>query len=680
MTADRLFSPDRRTFLTALGLLPAAAVLASCGSKDSTAKTLTGPDMSGSDPAIRPQDDLYRHINGTWLRDYRLPPDKSSYGTFAEVRARVERQLRDIVDGIHNPRANTPEQQIRDMYDAYLDVDEIEKLGMTPLQGYFTKIDAAATKADLARTMGELPIPGLIGLEVTTDDKNSSRHIASISQSGIGLDEQYYRKPEYAEKLAAYRTYLERLSAAAGFADSAATAGRVFDLERRIAAGFWDSVRMRDPQALYNIRSWSELAALAPGFDWNAWLAGRTDRPLNLFDQVLVRQPSFVGGAGQLWAEVDLPTWRDYLRLSLVRTYAQYLKKDIATADFDFTGKVMQGLQQQPERWKAAIDTVNKKVGPPLGKLYVAQHFPPAAKQLAEEMVRDLMAVYRESFTNSAWMSAPTKAAAIAKLEKIAPKIGYPDQWEDYSGLRILRGRLVESLFTVDAFDRKRMFDRLGTPVDRSRWELPPQTVNAFYEPVRNEIMFPAGILQAPFFDKDAEPAVNYGGGGAVIGHEIGHGFDDQGAQYDGDGNLHDWWTPADKAAFEAKTKALIAQYDALIPEGLPSGAHVNGALTVGENLADLRGLDIALSAYQLVSKRKGTENPDYKPMFESWGRIWRIKQTDQTLESQLAQDPHSPGQFRCNQVVRNLPQYYSTFDVKEGDKMYLPPDQRVSL
>ncbi|MGW0251330.1 M13 family metallopeptidase [Nocardia goodfellowii] len=674
-TSGRLYDLDRRNFLIGLGLLPA---LAAC-ERTQAPQRLADPDMAGSDPLVKPQDDLYRYVNGRWLAEYRLPPDKVAFGTFAEVSDRTEKQLRDLIDDLRDPKSGSEAQQVRDLYDAAMDTRAIDEQGMTPLADLLARIDGAGSKADLAQVMGTLPMAGLIGLVVGPDPKNSVANIPMIAQSGIGLDEEYYDKPEAAEKLAAYRTFLERISAGAGFADPTPLAHRVLDLETRIAALFWDDVRERDPNATYNPTSWTELTRSAPGFEWDRWLAGRTDRPRELFEQVVVREPSFVSGAAQLWQDVDIATWRDYLKLGLVRTFAQYLPAPIADARFDFWGKVMEGVQQQPERWKTALATVNEYLGDQLGKMYVAEYFPAEAKQRVQDMVGDLLAAYRVDFEKSTWMSPATRAAAIVKLNKITTKLGYPDRWPDYSGLTITRGKLVESLRAAIAFQDKRMFDRLGKPVDKTEWEMPPQTVNAYYNPSANEIVFPAAILQTPFFDKDAVPAVNYGAGGAVISHEIGHGFDDQGSRYDGDGNLHDWWTPEDRAAFDAKTKQLIAQYDTLVPAGLPPSQHVNGALTVGENLADLRGLQIALAAIRLAAGRDGSD-PALRTVFESWARTWRTKTTPQALEAQLASDPHAPAEFRCNQTVRNLADFYETFGVKQGDKMWLPTGERVTL
>ncbi|WP_452446671.1 M13 family metallopeptidase [Nocardia rhizosphaerihabitans] len=668
---------DRRAFLIAMGLVPVAAALASCTS-DNPEVQLTGVDMGGGDPAIRPQDDLYRHVNGAWLRDYQLPPDKASVGAITDANDRTLEQLRAIIEGIKDPKQGSEAQQIKDLYDARMDLDEIERLGITPLTGLFTAIDNAAGKPELAKVMAEAPIAGLIGMGIGIDRKNSEAYIPSVSQAGLTLGEQYYRKPEFAAQLAGYQTYLEQLSKGIDLPDPAGVAQRTLDLEKRIAAAHWDSVRLRNTDATYNLMSWQELTALGPQFDWDPWLAGMTDRPKSLFDKMVVGQPSFITAAAQLWSEVDIAQWRDYLKLHIANTYARFLPKAIADARFDFVGRVLSGLEEKPEMWRSAVGVVDDNLGEPLGKLYVDKHFPPAAKERALEMVDDLRAAYRENFANSTWMSQPTREASIAKLDKIVAQIGYPDKWVDYSSVQVTRGRLIESLLAINIFESKRAFARLGTEVDKTEWGMSPQTVNAYYSATTNQIVFPAAYLQPPFFDKDAQDAVNYGAVGSTIGHEIGHGFDDQGSKYDGDGNRRDWWTPEDRAAFDAKTQQIIAQYDVLVPEGAPEGQHVNGALTVGENLADLRGLQIALAAYLKVAQRTGAQ-PDFRTMFFSWARQWRDKQTEEATLQGL-QDTHSPNEFRCNQVVRNIAEFYTTFGVVESDKLFMPQDQRVTL
>ncbi|RDI46157.1 M13 family metallopeptidase [Nocardia mexicana] len=677
MTSSGPVRLERRAFLIALGLVPAAAALGAC-SKDEAPKQLHGADLSGVDEAVRPQDDLYRYVNGKWLREYQLPPDKAGYGAGTEAAERTQDQLREIIDGIRDPEQGTEAQHIRDLYDARVDWDEIERLGMTPLQPMFDQIDRAATKPDLARVMGELPLGGLIGLGVGIDRKKTDSYVPSIGQSGIGLGEEYYRKPEYADKLAAYRTFMEQIAAGAGLPDPAALAGRVVDLETRIASHHWDNVRLRDANATYNRMTWAQLVELGKGFDWEPWLSGNTGRPKELFAELVVGQPSYIPAAAQLWAEVDIAGWREYLKLSLIRSFAKYLPKAINDANFHFNGTVMAGQKERPERWKYGVGIVQESLGEQLGKLYVDKYFPPEAKDEVKKMVADLMAAYREDFRNSSWMAPATRDAALLKLEKMTVKLGYPDKWTDYSGLKITRGKLVESLVAINNFEARRAFDRLGTPVDKAEWNSTPQTVNAFYSPSNNEITFPAAYLQPPFFDKDSQLAVNFGAVGATIGHEIGHGFDDQGSKYDATGNLRNWWTPEDRAAFDAKSKQLVDQFNVLVPEGLEPNQHVNGELTLGENLADLRGLQIALAAYRMAEQRAGRE-PDYRSMFMSWARSWRGKQTRE-LTAELLTDTHSPNEFRCNQVVRNLQEFYDTFGVKEGDKLFLLPDQRVTL
>ncbi|MGW4355104.1 M13 family metallopeptidase [Nocardia sp. NPDC004582] len=678
MTSSGSARVDRRAFLIALGLVPAAAALAACGS-GTTAKTLTGPDLSGADEAVRVQDDLYRYVNGKWLREYQLPPDKPAYGAISEANERTLNQLREIIDGIKDPEPGSDAQKIRDLYDARVDWDTVEKLGMSPLQELFDQVDKAATKPDLAKVMGALPIGGLIGIGVSIDRKNSNAYIPGISQSGLGLEEDYYSKPQYAEKLKGYRVYLEAIAKGAGFADPSGMAQRILDLETRIAAVFWDRVRRRDADASYNRMTWQQLTELGRGFDFEPWLAGCTDRPKDLFAEVIVAQPSYITAAGQIWADTDIAIWRDYLKLSVVRAYAPYLPIAINDAYFQFAGRVMRGQQERQERWKYGVNLVNSSLPESLGKLYVDKHFPASAKDEVKRMVDDLLNAYRENFRTSAWMTQPTRDAALAKLDKMRVKIGYPDKWDDYSKLTVTRGKLVQSLLAINAFNNKKDWDRLGKPVDKSEWGMSPQTVNAYYSPPNNEIVFPAAYLQPPYFDKDAQLAVNFGAVGATIGHEIGHGFDDQGRKYDGDGNLRDWWTPEDKAAFEARAAKVVAQFDGLVPEGVSPENKVNGKLTLGENLADLRGLQIALAAYRLAEKRAGNDNPDYRTMFLSWARGWRAKQTPELTAEGLS-DTHSPDEFRCNQVVRNLPEFYSTFGVTSGDKLFMPEDQRVTF
>jgi putative endopeptidase len=676
---------DRRAFLAALGVCGALPATLAFDAGCSAAPAPTGPDLSGADNSTRPQDDLYRHVNGTWLRQYQLPPDKSSFGSFNEVAERTLTQLEAILESLPgDAAAGSDEQKLRDLYRAALDTGAIEHLGLAPVADLLSTIDDAAAKADLAAAMGRLSSAGgdgLVSLDVGPDKKDSTRYLPALAQSGLGLpDESYYREPHHDQARTAYRDYLARIAAAAHFADPVGTAARVFDLETKIAAAQWNNVRTRDSVATYNVHSWTELDTLAPGFEWNEWLAAQTGRP-DRITTVVVDEPSFLTGAARLWSDTDIATWREYLKLGVLRDFGPYLPKAFADAHFEMFNRTLRGVQQPPERWKTAVNVVNTNIGEMLGRKYVARHFPADAKNTAVGLVNNLKAAYRARFAApDNWMSPPTRAAALEKLGKIDTKIGYPDTWRDYSALTIGRGELVTSIRAANVFETNRMLAKLGTPVDRSEWGMPPQTVNAYYSPENNQIVFPAAILQPPFFDPNAEPAVNYGGIGAVIGHEIGHAFDDQGSKYDGDGDLHDWWTPADRAAFDLKTKALIAQYNALVPAGLAPDQHVDGALTIGENLADLRGLTIALAAFALAERKTGVNSPDYTPMFFAWARIWREKTRPAALAQQLATDPHSPSEFRANQVVRNIGKFYTTFHVQPTDGLYLPEAQRVTI
>ncbi|WP_083899684.1 M13 family metallopeptidase [Nocardia abscessus] len=671
----------RRAFLLALGVVPVA-----CSSESTKPE---GPDLSEADNAIRPQDDLYLHVNGTWLRTYQLPPDKSRYGSFEEMDERARHNLNAILKGIDDDAApGSPEQKLRDLYRGCLDIDTIERQGTKPIADLLAAVDNAATKSDLAYVAGQLVMTGgfrtqfqttPLQLYVGVDPKDSTRYLPRMAQSGLGMsDEAYYRDLPKAPIRDAYRTYLQRLGAGAGLPDPVGTAQRVLDLETGIAAGHWNQVDTRDADRTYNIRSWAELRTQAPGFDWDSWLAAISESPAE-FATVVVDEPSYVTAFAQLWVDTDIAVWREYFTLAIVRAFAPFLKKDFADADFDFAGKTLKGLEQPEDRWKLAVRLINTTAGELLGQKYVAEHFPPEAKKQALDLVANLREAYRERFQRTEWMSKATRDAAIAKLDKVQPMIGYPDKWRDYSNLYVTKDQLVTSIRAANVFESRRQLAKLGTPVDRGEWGMTPQTVNAYYAASMNMIVFPAGILQPPFFDPDADPAVNYGGIGAMIGHELGHGFDDQGSRYDGDGILHDWWTPEDRAAFAERADMLIAQYDKLVPDGVPPDQHVNGKFTVGENLADLRGFATSLAAYRIAMQKRGAAL-DYTAVFMAWARTWREKRRHEATADQVATDPHSPNEFRCNQPVRNLPEFYATFTVQPTDKLWLPEEQRVTI
>ncbi|MEC4614091.1 M13 family metallopeptidase [Tsukamurella tyrosinosolvens] len=711
---------DRRRFLAGFGVLAGTAVLAACGvslpgggspsSSARPARPLTGPDLSGAAPGVRVQDDLFRHVNGAWADGYRIPADKASFNTFTELSDRALDQLKAIIEGIKDPRTRSDEAKIRDVYDSFMDTARIDREGADPIKPDLEAIDKAADKAALLDVIGaheKQGVSGLVGFYVDTDQKDSSKYVLSLVQSGIGLpDEAYYRDPKYAEVRDKYRAFLEKVAALAGLSDAPGVAARVLAFETSVAKGHWDRVRSRDATATYNPYPWSELAKLAPGYDWDRWQKAvgiKADDAKN----VVVSQPSFLTAAAKLWADTDLNTLKDHARIQVVRAYAAYLAEPFATATFDFYSKTLSGVEQQRDRWKRGVAVVEGALGEALGKLYVTKHFPSDAKHQAEQLVNNLRSAYRASFEDLDWMTPATRRAAAAKLEKIRTKIGYPEQWRDYGELKTDGKSIVANVRASGEFENAYQLAKLAKPVDKGEWLMTPQTVNAYYNPGMNEIVFPAAILQPPFFSPDAQAAVNYGGIGAVIGHEIGHAFDDQGAKYDGDGNLKDWWEPADRAEFDKRTKALIAQYDALVPAGLPPTNKVNGGLTVGENLADLGGLSIAIAAYRIAvaNRDAGTEDaaqasaapsaeasasaapsagvaadPDLTPLFLSWGRIWRNKAREASAIQSLATDPHAPNEFRANQVVKNVSAFAATFGVKPGDKEWLEPQDRVKV
>ncbi|MBF6522990.1 M13 family metallopeptidase [Nocardia farcinica] len=676
---------DRRRFLTVGAAVPLAVTLASCAGEDAAAPTGTaGPDLTGVDPAVRPQDDLFRHVNGGWLRDYRLPPDKASHGTFEELADRTEDRLREILEAADDAGPGTDARRLRDLYRAYLDTAAIEAAGTRPLADLLGEIDAAATKSDLARVAGALhalEVTGPVWLRVEPDRKDSTRHRPYLVQSGLGMpDEAYYREPVHSELRTAYRGYLTRIATAAGLPDPAGVAERVFDLETRLAAGHVDMVRWVDSLSSYHPWSWTELRDRAPGFDWDAWLDGLGGQRAR-FETVLVDQPEYPAALARLWEAEDAGRWREYLRLRLFDHYAPVLPAAFADAHFDWAERAQTGTKQPPPRWRAAVRFVRTKMGDALGREYAQRHFPAESKRQVEQLVEDLLAAYRQRLAEADWMSEQTRRTALAKVDKIVALIGYPDTWRDYSGLVVRPGELLASLRAVENHEFRHRLGRLDRPVDRREWTmLTPVEVNANYSWEINHIVFPAAILQPPFFDPAAAPAVNYGAIGVVIGHEIGHGFDTGGSRYDENGTLRDWWTSADKAAFEAKTKAVIAQYDPLVPAGMPPDRRVNGALTVTENLADIRGVSTALAAYRIAAARAGAAEPDWRALFLSYARIWRHTATPEYTAATLGLDSHAPAEFRVNQVVRNMAEFHTAFEVRPGDGMYLAEHDRVRL
>ncbi len=638
------------------------------------------------DPAIRPQDDLFRHVNGRWMDRTPVPADKARYGSFMVLAEEAEKAVRTIIEEAQGAQPGTLERKVGDLYASFMDEDRIEALGASPLERSFGDIDDIADRDALLTTIGRLERRGARGftaLYVDNDPGDPERYLVIVEQAGLGLpDESYYRESAHAETLVAYRAHVERMLALAGFDAAADRAERIVALETAIAAEHWDKVRSRDSKATYNLRSWDEWQAATGDVDLALWREGH-GIPASALAEVVLRQPSFHEGLAGLLAERALADWQDWLRWSVIRSNAPYLSSAFVEENFAFYGRTLTGTPELRARWKRGVSIVEGAMGEAVGAVYVERHFAPEAKSAMDELVATLVEAYRRSIAELEWMTAETRERALDKLQKFTPKIGYPVRWRDYSTLEIDEDDLLGNVRAAGEFEFQRELGKIGQPIDRDEWFMTPQTVNAYYNPGFNEIVFPAAILQFPFFDAGRDAAANYGAIGAVIGHEIGHGFDDQGSRYDGDGRLQDWWTEEDRAAFEERTASLIAQYDALEPTEAP-GHHVNGALTIGENIGDLGGLGIAWRAY-LISL-DGAEPPvidgltGAQRFFLSWAQAWQIAIRPEEALRLLSIDPHSPNEFRCNQIVRNIDAFYEAFSVTPDDALWLEPKERVTI
>jgi putative endopeptidase len=645
-----------------------------------------GIDTTNFDRSVRPQDDFFRFVNGGWLKRAEIPADASGWGAFQELRERSRDALHTILDEAarSNAAAGTEERKVGDLYASYMDTARIEQLGLTPLRGELRRISAIQTAADLPEAFAHfarLGVQGPTGVSVGSDPRRSSVNVMLVSQSGLGMpDRDYYLRDDAKTKATrtAYNDYVTRLLTLANQPDPAGSAGRIIALETALARSHWDRARSRDRNATYNKMSAAELAALTPSYSWptylrSAGLAGASD--------VVVRQPDYVRALDGIIAATPASTWREYLTFKLLDAYATELPAAFEQARFAFRGRTLSGQQQQAVRWKRAVDGVEGILGEPAGKLYVARNFKPEAKARMDALVRNLRAAYQVGIDSLDWMSPATKAQAQDKLAHFTVKIGYPDKPRDFSALVIDRNDLLGNSMRSSMFQYDDMTSRLGKPVDRSRWGMTPQTVNAYYNASNNEIVFPAAILQPPFFDVNADDAVNYGAIGAVIGHEIGHGFDDQGRKSDGEGNLRDWWTENDAKAFDARTTKLGAQYEAINPI---DDLHINGKLTMGENIGDLSGLAQAYRAYRISLGGKeapviGGLTGDQR-FFMGFAQIWRSKSRDEALRQQLLTNPHSPGPYRAFVPLVNNDAFQRAFDVKPGDRMYLSPADRVKI
>lgn len=654
----------------------------------------SGLDLRWVDPATRPGDDLYGHVNGRWLATAEIPEDRAQHGTLRALRDDAEADVRAILEDLADPGGRNADsgpdaRRIGDLYSSFLDVDAIEALGVDPVRPLLDEIAAAPDRASLAGVLGRRQREGLVGLFwawVATDVHDSTRSLVHLSQAGLGLpDESYYSDDGGTEIETGYREHLARLAELAELTDPKESARSAFELETALAGGWSDQVSSRDPEKTSTVMTWDELRGHAEGFDWAEWLAGLGAEPATV-SEVVVGQPDFLAEAGRLWRTCPLEQWKAWFALRLVSSCAQYLNRELVDADFDFHGRVLSGIPDQPERWKLGVSLVEVALGDAVGRLYVDRHFTASAKAHALELVENLVEAYRRALSELEWMGPETRRRALDKLGRLTAKIGYPDRWKDYSALTIRADDLLGNVRRAGEWRTAFDLAKVGRPVDRDEWLTTPQTVNAFYNPRLNEVVFPAAVLQPPLFDPDADDAANYGGIGSTIGHEIGHGFDDQGSKYDGEGNLVDWWEPADREEFDRRAQALVAQYDALSPAGLP-GHTVNGSLTLGENIGDLGGLMIALRAYGLAVARTGTGEPPVldgltglQRLFVAYAQVWRAKTREAEAIRRLAVDPHAPPDLRCNAVVTNLDEFHDAFGVTETDALFTPEAERVRI
>lgn len=661
----------------------------------------SGLDFSGQDSSIRPADDLFHHVNGAWLRTHEIPADRPLDGAFVQLREDSDARVRSIIEDAPT------DSRIGALYKSFMDTDTLNSVGLTPLEKDLDYLRSARTPDELATQLGKLQrvgIGGLLGVFVDQDAMDPGRYVVYLHQSGLSLpDEAYYREDRHADTLAAFQKHVARMfdltellqavPLTADFTPDSAAA-TIVQLETAIAAHHLDAAANREAELRYNPTTLAEIAdnpdyAGYPVLDWFQIVAA--PHASNYAGTIVVRQPEFLQGATTVWQDTAPENLAVWILWKILNGRASMLTEEISKANFEFFGKKLSGTEQQRDRWKRGVALTGSLLGEDIGRVYVKRHFPPAYKARITALVDNLLEAYRVSIRQLEWMTPATRDKALAKLDKFAVKVGYPDKWRDYSDVHLGPNDLLGNYRSLVRFHNDYDWQKLSKPVDRGEWFMYPQTVNAYFNPVMNEIVFPAAILQPPFFDAEADDAANYGGIGAVIGHEIGHGFDDQGSKYDGDGRLNNWWTDEDRAAFTERTKQLVDQYEKLTPTGLdPQVYHVNGQLTLGENIGDLGGLGIALLAYELALKLQGIETLDDAPVldgltglqrvFYNWATVWRTKIRNEQAITYLSIDPHSPAEFRCNQIVRNLLQFYEAFDVTEDDGMWLPEDQRVAI
>jgi endothelin-converting enzyme/putative endopeptidase len=643
-----------------------------------------GYDATAMDASVKPGDDFWAYVNGSWAKRTEIAADRTFVGIDSVLNDQIDKDIRSIVEDLAADPSKSGKigQQVGDLYASWMDEAKVDALGAAPLKPYLARISAARTTADLATLFGERGFESPVGLFMEPDPKMPRRYAVYASQGGLGLpNRDYYllKGAKYDGYRKAYRTYIIRMFELAGLPGGVAKADRIIALETALAKSHWTPEQSRDIEKIYNPMTRAQIAKLAPQLSW--------DRMLNAADlgtqkQIIVVQPSAVAAAGRLLSSVPLSTWKDYETFHFISSHAPYLSKPFDQAQFDFFSKTLRDVASQRARWKRGVDLVNEALGEGLGQIYVERHYPAESDRQMGELISNILAALKEKIQNSSWMDAPTKTEALAKLAAFEPRTGHPSKYIDYSTLEVKRDDLFGNAVRAEQFQWDLALSRLPKPIDRSLWDMLPQTNNAYYNPFQNQITFPAAILQPPYFDPNADPASNYGSIGATIGHEIGHGFDDQGRKFDATGQLRDWWTPATAKLYDAHAAALVKQYDAFEP--IP-GVHIKGQLTLGENLGDLGGLEIAYAAYRKYVAQHG-EPPvidgltgDQRFLL-AYGYSWEIKQREGALRAQLLTNEHSPGPYRVNGVVRNFDPWYKAFNVQPGDKLYLPPEQRVHV
>ncbi len=651
-------------------------------------QTASGIALGHMDSSIRPQDDLFRFVNGGWMKSAEIPSDRSSYGAFYWLIENAEQQVREIIEGLAAEKqpVGSIGQKIGDLYTSFMNEARINQLGATPVKPDLDKAFAVTNIAEFISTLGEFETRGLGGVfyeYISSDDMSPNETIAYFGQSGLSLpDEAYYRDEQYQPIREEFLKHVAKMFSLADIADGENLAKLVLALETEIASHHWDQVEDRDAEKTYNKYTVAELKALAPAFDWDAWLIA-AHTPVKVVEKLIVRQPSFFSGLSSMLEKFEANKWSAWLAWHALSARAASMSDEFVNQNFAFYGTVLSGTPELRARWKRGVSLVEGSLGEAVGQIYVERHFSPAAKARVSELVHNLTAAYRASISELDWMSPATKVKALEKLDLFTTKIGYPDKWRDYSSFVITPDDLIANLDNIARFSHDFQVGKIGKPVDRDEWHMTPQTVNAYYNPGGNEIVFPAAILQPPFFNESADDAVNYGGIGGVIGHEIGHGFDDQGSKYDGTGALNDWWTEDDRAAFEVRTQKLIEQFDALAPAEAPD-LRVNGALTIGENIGDLGGLTIALKAYTMSLGGKPAPVIDgytgEQRVFLGWAQVWLQKMREESRRQMIAVDPHSPPEFRVNQIVKNLNEFHDAFATSPADAMFSPATERIRI